>query len=228
MVGGRVERVAVGVRPPHQRCAALASRGKPRSFQYDDGRADGLELSVRRYGARATGWLAYSFSRARFHDARTGALYHAPSDRRHSFTAMASVETIAGITASARSSYGAGVPFWPFVGQYDSPRFIPFTQSSNGLFMGRRVPAWSDQQMRMPAYFRSDVSLRRSFSVDRMSVSPYVTVQNVTARANVLTYEPRTTISGVYGEEVVGAKLLLRPTPLPFTIFATFGVEIRF
>ena len=198
------------------------------SVSYDDGRADGLELSVRRYGSRATGWLAYSFSRARFRDARTGARYDAPSDRRHSLTAMASVQTIGGITASARSSYGTGVPFWPFVGRYDSPRFIPFTHTSNGSFMGRRVPVWSDQQMRMPSYFRSDVSVRRSFPIGRLSVSPYVTVQNITARANVLTYEPRMTFDGVNGEEVVGAKLLLRPTPLPFTIFATVGVEIRF
>ena len=198
------------------------------SVSYDDGRARGVELSVRRYGTRATGWLAYALSHAQFSDARTGTPYDAPSDRRHSITAIGSFQTIAGITLSARSTYGTGVPFWPFVGRYDTPRFVPFPHTSSGSFMGRRVPAWSDRQLRMPAYFRSDVSVRRSFIVRGAIVRPYLTIQNITSRSNVLTYEPRIRRDIVEGQELLGTKLLLRPTALPFTIFPTIGVEIQF
>lgn len=197
------------------------------SVSYDDGVGEGIELSARRFGARASGWLGYAYTRARF-TGRDGLRYDAISDRRHTASVNAVGALPWAVQGSTRVVYGTGAPFWPFIGTVSAPRLHAFTPLRRGIEMTRDVPVWSERQMRMPAHFSVDVALRRPFAVRGASVEPYLSVQNVTARPNVFTYAPMSERTWGAGGQLASTRLLMKPESLPFTVLPTAGVHVSF
>lgn len=194
------------------------------SVSYDDGSARGLELSLRRYGDRVNGWVGYTLSRTQFTDAITGARYDAPWDRRHAANAALSVRVRSRLHLSAQGNYGTGHPFWPFLGDVVAPHFQPFEGT---LESTRTVPLWGPDQQRHEPYVRLDLGMRTSFGVRDATVEPYLNLQNVAGRPNVLYYEAKS----AYGPGPNGPVRLdavLRPIAMPAVMLPTLGFNIRF
>lgn len=199
-----------------------------RKFQrlaFDDGRALGLELSLRKHAGRLTGWLGYGLSHVRLTEKETGEPYAAAWDRRHSLDATLLVKPWPWLSLSSRAIYGSGLPFWPFAGYVATPRFYPLAGGARreSYF----APYWADEQMRYPAYFRLDLGMRLQFQWGRAQIQPFAQVLNVTRRPNVLYYE----LSSLYnGPENFGDEnAVLRPVdPFPFSLMPSVGVDVHF
>jgi len=194
------------------------------SVSYDDGSARGLELGLRRYGDRVSGWVGYSLSRTQFTDAVTGAAYDAAWDRRHSMNAALSMRVRQRLQLSAQGSYGTGHPFWPFLGDVLAPHFQPF----EGILQSTRtVPLWGPYQQRHEPYLRLDLGMRTSFRVRGAMIEPYLNLQNVAGRPNVLYYEAKPEYD--YGPDgPVQRGVVLRPIATPSVMLPSFGFNFRF
>jgi hypothetical protein len=192
------------------------------SVSYDDGGAIGGEISLRRYGERASGWIGYTVSRVRFTDAATGRRYLAPWDRRHSANAALMVRPLPRLQLATRADYGSGHPIWPFAGDVVSPRLEPFLGTLEATYL---VPLWGEEQYLLPSYFRIDLGMRTHVTVWGARVEPYLNLQNLTKRRNVIFYRLRSV--GPTDERPAAAPQLLPTTaygiPLP-----TFGFDVRF
>jgi hypothetical protein len=190
---------------------------------YDDGSARGIELGVRRHGDRVSGWASYTLAHTRFSNAATGAEYDAPWDRRHSANMAVLWRVMSRLQLSAQGYVGSGHPFWPFLGDVLSPTLEPLHGT---LESTRTVPLWGTQQMRHVAYGRVDVGARTSFSVAGARVEPYLNLQNLSRRPNVLYYE----IRGPYSwPNITSAdEARLRPIAMPAFVIPTFGFNLFF
>lgn len=188
------------------------------SLGYDDGSAVGLEVSGRRHAGRLTGWAGYGFGRARLAEGGTGVEYAAAWDRRHSLDAAAFLRLGRRLSLSGRMVYGSGLPFRPFAGYLATPRLEPLLGATT--FEGA-VPIFAREQQRYPAYFRLDAGLRRPFQVRGATVEPFLSVQNLTGRANVLYYRPA--ISAGSRQPVLSPV-----TALPLTTMPSLGIDVRF
>jgi hypothetical protein len=143
--------------------------------------------------------------------------YAASWDRRHSVDAAAFL-AIGRWSLSARLVYGSGLPFRPLVGYFYTARFEPQLGATG--FDGR-VPVFAREQQRYPDYFRLDAGVRRPFRVRTATIEPYLNVQNLTARPNVLYYSP--------GLSADSREPVLTPaTAFPFTAMPSLGIDVRF
>jgi hypothetical protein len=189
-----------------------------RSLRYDDGGATGLELSGRRHAGRLTGWVGYGLGRARLTDSGTGEEYAAAWDRRHSVDAAAFMRVGSRWSLSGRLVYGSGLPFRPFAGFLATPRLEPLIGATT--FEGT-VPIFAREQQRYPAYFRLDAGVRRPFQLRGVTLEPYLNVQNLTARPNVLYYRP--------GVSAGSREAVLTPiSAFPLTAMPSLGIDVRF
>jgi hypothetical protein len=191
-------------------------------LEYDRGHADGVELFARRHEGRLTGWASYGFSRTALEDGSTGVEYAPAWDRRHSAEAALAFAFSRNLTLSGRTSYGSGLPFWPFAGYVNAPRLVPQTGRTKET---RRVPVWGETQLRYPAYFRMDVAVRGSFRLGRVGIEPVLSVQNVSARQNVLYYR----LEGQGAPSLEGRRTLLVPqTAFPLPVIPSLGIDVHF
>ncbi len=199
------------------------------SVSYDNGRADGIELSVRRFGRVTSGWLGYAYSRAHFVDASTGVRYEPVSDRRHSANAALATRPLWNVSLMTQASVGSGLPLWPFVGDVSGPSFSPAALRL-GMVRQRLLPLWGDRQIRQPTYARVDVGIRKPFAFRGGFIEPYINVQNVGYRANVIGYKTRHGFNDSVGSDgkVLPAATYLDPIALPVVIIPTFGIDVRF
>jgi hypothetical protein len=209
---------------PHWRPAGTRDLS---TLSFDDGRSEGFELLYRRYGEALSGSLSYTLARTRFTDARSGASYDAVTDRRHVLDANVAAHLRAGVFASARVSAASGAAFWPFAGETRAPRITPVSGWIE-IDLLRRVPSWSTEQLHMPTHARVDLGLRRRFRVGPTAIEPYLVVQNVIARRNVIYYRAETIYERDANENAVPTGLVLRPVSLPFTVIPSIGADIRF
>ena len=191
-------------------------------IEFDDGHAEGVELFARRHEGRVTGWATYAFSRTQLGDESTGRAYEPAWDRRHSAEATLAWQATSYLTLSGRSSYGSGLPFWPFAGYVNAPRLVPVLGRTKET---RLVPEWSDVQMRYPAYFRMDLAARASFRFRRLGIEPVLSLQNVTARPNVLYY--RLDAVGTPGQGERPTRLA-PVAPFPIPVIPSLGIDVHF
>jgi hypothetical protein len=190
-------------------------------LEFDDGEAIGFELYLRRHAGRLTGWVGYGFGEASLVEAETGKDYDAPWDRRHAVDAALFLRVGSRLSLSSRLVYGGGMPFWPFVGYVSAPRLDPLLGRTS--FDGM-VPVWADEQFRFPAYARLDLGARYPFGLWGAEVEPYLNIQNVLGRRNVLYYDLVTD-----GRNQVERDPVLLPiTPLSFTFLPSIGIDVRF
>lgn len=191
------------------------------TLAFDDGHALGAEFFLRRHAGRATGWIGYGFGRVRLQEAEHGLVYDAAWDRRHALDVALFVRAWERLSLSGRFTYGTGLPFWPLVGELDLPRLDPLRGRTDP---GDAVPVWGDTQQRYPGHLRLDVGLRYPFRLRGAEVEPFLSVQNLTGRRNVAYYRLGNELFGGYE----GVPWLVPEGALPFTIFPSLGIDVRF
>lgn len=192
---------------------------------FDDGTAEGLELSIRRHNGILTGWLSYGLARVQLEEAETGNRYFAAWDRRHAVDMALFMRPSRGLTLSARVVYGSGMPFWPPAGVNAGQRFDPLQGS---IELGDEYPIWANVQERYPDYFRVDIGARLQRRIRNIEMTPYLSVLNLTMRENVL-YYTLAPVPGPSEDWSRDRRPLLQPElQLPLRLFPSIGVEVRF
>lgn len=194
----------------------------PSTIEFNQGSSEGVELFARRHAGRLTGWASYTYSRTQLEDESTGRSYEPTWDRRHSGEATLAWQATSYLALSGRSTYGSGLPFWPFTGYVNAPRLVPILGQTQET---RLVPEWSDTQMRYPAYFRVDLAARGSFRYRRLGIEPVLSIQNLTARPNVLYYR---LTSADNSEEAGSPGRLVPVAPFPILMIPSLGIDVHF
>lgn len=190
-------------------------------LDFDDGSAEGLSVSIRRHAGRLTGWVGYEGSRVRFEEADTGRRYSPPWEHRNTLEAAVSARVFKQATISSRATFSTGAPFWPETGIVSTWRFDPIR---GAIRNGGGYPTWSTEQMRLPEYFRADVSVRWPFQVGQAVMEPYLRLLNITGRQNVLYYR----LANTWSPQSPGSRLypeLQLPIPVAFP---SLGLDVRF
>jgi hypothetical protein len=122
-----------------------------------------------------------------------------------------------------RADYGSGHPFWPFAGDVVSPRLEPFTGKIEASYL---IPLWGEEQYMLPSYFRMDLGVRTHVTVFGARVEPYLNLQNLTKRRNVIFYDMFAADAFPGGGPTRGSRLV--PTTFPGIPLPTFGFDVRF
>jgi hypothetical protein len=187
---------------------------------FDDGTAVGAEVTLRRHAGKLTGWVSYGWSNVEMTENESGRAYAPAWDRRHAADAALAYRPWSRLTLSTRITYGSGLPFWPFAGYITTPRFEPL---AGGTREKGSTPVWADEQQRYPAYARWDLAARSRIRLRGIALEPFLSVQNVTGRANVLYYRLQSPPSNS----------AFLPTLVPETAFASsilpsLGIDARF
>jgi transposase-like protein len=134
------------------------------------GTARGLELLVERSNTRAlSGWIAYSFGKARQTDAESGERFWADFDRRHGVSAAAVGRLPHRTTVTIDFKGGTGFP-------------VPgsFEIRDGGLFA-----SGSRNEVRLPSYARLDVRASRTMQYAGRRIMLFAEVLNVLNRRNL-------------------------------------------
>lgn len=114
----------------------------------------GVELMVKKPAGKLTGWISYSYSRARYKEMLDrgnetiafGNWYNAPYDKPHEFKVVANWALTHRFSFSANVDYSTGRPVTVPIGQY--------------WFQGAPRIAYSERNAhRIPDYFRVDLAL---------------------------------------------------------------------
>lgn len=189
---------------------------------FDDGRARGAEIMIRKHDGLISGWLGYGLGDVAMIRSGDGVRYAAAWDRRHSVDLVLFVRPSDRFSLSARASYGSGVPFWPVAGQNDGLRFAPLRGKIRD---GDEFPIWARDQMRFPAYGRVDLGGRYTFKAGSTGMELYFGVLNVLARPNVLFYQLMSNDAPTPGADV-GARL--EPVSVPPFLIPSVGLDVRF
>ena len=190
------------------------------SIEFDDGRAAGASLMVRRHRGKVTGWASYTVASASNIDNETGAEYAPAWDRRHHVDAAVVYQPSARVALSLRGVYSSGRPFWPPVGAVSGARFSPRDGNIQG---DHDYVLYSDAQERMPDQFRLDGSVRFAFPLRGLTLEGYVGAMNLRVDPVVLYYQTRLLTDAATG----AMKTVLEPASI-LPAFPSIGVEVRF
>lgn len=193
---------------------------------FDDGRAEGVEASIRKHAGRVTGWLGYGLGRVRITHDETRRQYFAAWDRRHAVDLAIFLRVWQELVLSGRAVYGSGLPFWPPAGANERQRFDPL----RGIIheVAEQYPIWSDRQERFPDYFRLDIGARHRSRIGEFDIEPYISLINVTGRPNVLYYSITEGRQPYEGTDVPRQLWLKPELQLPLSLFPSIGLEVRF
>jgi hypothetical protein len=135
------------------------------------GHSRGVDVLVQRRSANGvSGWIAYSYSHARRHDAQHGLDFDADFDQRHTVTAYASVRLSETLNLSTKYRYGSGFPL---------PGF--FRSAPGGLFFLSE----SRNLVRPDGYGRLDVRTNKAWLFRGWKLTLFGEVLNVLGRTNV-------------------------------------------
>lgn len=150
-----------------------------------EGKAYGIELSIKKLDGKLNGWVSYSYSRTflRQNDERVavpvngGDWYPATYDKPHDFKLISNYKFTQRFSLSVNVDYSTGRPTTVPAGQYYNP-------SLNSI----QVYYTDRNSYRIPDYFRTDISFNIEPShkltlLTHSSIS--LGVYNVTARKNV-------------------------------------------
>jgi hypothetical protein len=197
------------------------------------GRAYGLDLYVARRGTRndrVTGWLAYTWSRAK-RDAYDN-LYPFDYDRPHALNLVGELRLSAKLRLAATARVASGFPYTPVLGvrvaaredPNDPDRLIPATDPQGLLVYTVDLGDVSNlNRARLPVYGRIDARLTYRPGGDDGRFGFYLEVINVFNRKNAINMEP--TLE--YDPTSDVPKVVENPSEA-FPLLPTFGVRFRF
>ncbi len=177
------------------------------------GNAWGFDALLRRHLGRATGWIAYSFTRAQRE--REGVRYSPAHDRRHTLNVVFQAPGPLGSDLSVRWGYGSPLPYTGFLGQWDHRLYDAVTHRFRDADQ-ELIPGPLNGE-RYPPYSRLDLGLRWSFATLGARFEPYLNVVNLYNRRNVFFY---------FFD--YGAAPPTRTGVSQLPILPTFGLEVRF
>jgi hypothetical protein len=151
-------------------------------FVAADGSARGLELGVRRIGARWSAAAGYTLSRSQL--VMGDAVYPGPADRRHVIDMMAAARVWSGLRLSAAFTSMSGAPFTRAYSR------SPEDCTAFGFGCDNPTGSWveSYHAERTPSYRSLDMSVQWTSTVRGATVSAYAQVRNVLGRDNASTY----------------------------------------
>jgi hypothetical protein len=134
--------------------------------------ADGYELSARgRLAANLQGWVAYTHSRARTFDPSrySNTWYPSDFDVPDAFTAYLSYHPR---------------PLWNLTGIVRAMSNVPISGFYTGEAPDLVITSSGRNQLRLPAYQRTDLRLERDFFIHRWRLAAFGEALNVTAHHN--------------------------------------------
>jgi hypothetical protein len=133
------------------------------------GWARGAEIFLQHATAnRLTGWISYAFGRTEMHEGVTNETFPSDYDQRHTVNVYGGYRLRPSVNLSMRWSYGSGFPF---------PGYLHEVGSVYYLWVSR-------DQLRLPAYFRTDFRINKAWTHDKWKLTLYGEVINLTNRAN--------------------------------------------
>jgi hypothetical protein len=118
-----------------------------RELRFGRGRTYGLELMLKKNSGKLTGWISYTFAKARrqVDEINSGEWYRSPYDKPHNISIVANYELSRKWSFGANWVYASGTPVTYPTGKYWADgSYVP-------LYSGRN-------EYRQPAYHRLDVS----------------------------------------------------------------------
>lgn len=133
------------------------------------GYSRGVEAFLQRNSAnRFTGWVSYSYGHTEMTDGVT--LSHFPSDydQRHTVNIYGGYRIKPTVNLSVRESYGSGFPIPGYLTQAGSQYYLTLVRN----------------QLRMPAYSRTDLRVNKSWTKAKWKLTLYGEVINLTNRTN--------------------------------------------
>jgi len=171
--------------------------------QDGSGRVRGVQVLLRQELMKGFfGWLTYSYSRSERRD-HPGLAYRLfDQDQTHVLALLASYDLGKGFEVGSRFRYSTGMPRTPVVGSY--------LNSLSGYY----EPVFGAQNStRIPAFYQLDVRGEKGFVMQRMKLSVFIDMQNVTNRKNPeeivysQDYTQKGYITGLPTLAVAGARL---------------------
>jgi TonB family protein len=153
----------------------LASPPEAQELNQDEvGRAYGGQLLLRQELAKGFfGWVAYSLSRSERKDHPDTPWRLFDYDQTHVLTVIASYTIGAGWEAGARFRLTSGLPYTPVTSSYydaSGDNYQPIFGAQNSA--------------RMPPFIALDLRVEKTFTFQRVKLSIYLDVQNVTNQGN--------------------------------------------
>jgi len=143
--------------------------------------AHGIELAVRRMGARWSGSLGYSYGVSEVEAA--GFRYPAPADRRHTLDLMAAMRVSDALRIAAAFTAASGAPFTRAVSR------SPDDCATFGFGCGSPHAIIEEPNAeRTRPYHALDASLQWARAFGPVEVSAYLQVRNVLGAENAITY----------------------------------------
>jgi TonB family protein len=142
--------------------------------QDGSGRVRGVQVLLRQELLKGFfGWLTYSYSKSERMD-HPGLAYRLfDQDQTHVLALLASYDLGKGFEVGSRFRYSTGMPRTPVVGSY--------LNSLNGYY----EPVFgAHNSTRIPAFYQLDVRGEKGFVMQKMKLSVFIDVQNVTNRKN--------------------------------------------
>ncbi len=152
-----------------------------------EGKAYGLETSLRKSWGRTTGWIAYTLAWAerRFDLVNQGNPYPFRYDRRHDFKIVLQQKVLPWLDISANWLFSSGLAFTAPVQKYEvSVPGLPY-QRVVALDYGAK------NQFRMPAYHRLDLGMTAAFKTRGLAHTLGAGVYNAYNRKNPVYYDLR-------------------------------------
>ena len=191
-------------------------------FIQGKGQSAGIDFSVQWIRDKFQIWTSYSLAKATkelpFKYPQPAMIKFSPRyDRRHNLNFTIEYKPINKLSLSSRFIFGSGMPFSFMCGAYERWSSWYVNQVSdysshltNELLTYLTAVKSELDAFRFPYYHRLDISIKYSFTVWHLDITPYANILNVYNHSNVLYYD-------VYGEPYFS---------LPF--LTMFGFEAKF
>lgn len=143
----------------------------PRYLNSLRGYARGVEIFLQRSSAnRATGWVSYAFGRTGMRDGVTASHFPSEFDQRHTLNVYGGYRLKPTVNLSLKWSYGSAFPIPGYLQKIGAQYYLSNVRN----------------QLRMPAYMRSDVRVNKSWTHDKWKLTLFGEVINVTNRTNYI------------------------------------------
>ena len=195
------------------------------------GKSYGLEFLLQKTKGSATGWIAYTYSKAtrQFENKNYGKPYPFKYDRTHDISIVYLQKIKRNIQFSATWVYGTGNPFTLAVGKYKMmPEVInELINESNYLNYGQ---VYNDlNSYRMRAYHKLDVGINFIKKVKRGERTWNISIYNLYNRQNPYYYYLDTTVQyDQKGMEIPGSAKTVLKQQSYFPIIPSFSYSLKF
>lgn len=195
------------------------------------GKSYGLECLLQKTKGSATGWIAYTYSKAtrQFENKNYGKPYPFKYDRTHDISIVYLQKIKRNIQFSATWVYGTGNPFTLAVGKYKMmPEVInELINESNYLNYGQ---VYNDlNSYRMRAYHKLDVGINFIKKVKRGERIWNISIYNLYNRQNPYYYYLDTTVQyDQKGMEIPGSAKTVLKQQSYFPIIPSFSYSLKF